>query len=390
MGNFSYLEAGELMLRRLNWQKTVLLQAFLLLGPSLWLDVCFGQEHPNPFRRITTLAGSGATGSPKDQGPALEMALSNPFGVQVEPDGSLIIASYDQHVIYRLDPSYRMLRVIAGTGQPGMSGRDGDFPLKAAMNQPHEVQLGSDGSIFIADTMNHRVVAIDGPTGRWRTIAGTGQQGFSGDSGRAQEAQLNQAYSIAISDNVLFIADLGNQRIRRVDLTNGAISTICGTGQAALPKDGELAISQPLLGPRSLAVDADNLWIVLREGNSVWRIDRSNHRIYHVAGTQEKGYSGDGGPAKLAEFRGPKGLAVDPDHAVYVADTENHAIRRIDLHRGTISTVVGSLTAGRGYNGGGDQLDQRQLNRPHGVCLLPTGELLIGDSENHRLRMLSP
>jgi DNA-binding beta-propeller fold protein YncE len=127
---------------------------------------------------------------------------------------------------------------------------------------------------------------------------------------------------------------------------------------------------------------------VLREGNSVWRLDRRDLRLYHVAGTGEKGFSGDGGNALDATFNGPKGIAVDPGRAVYVADTENHAIRMIDLKSQKIQTIAGSPSGTRGFNGDGDAPDTRLLNRPHGVCLLSNGALLIGDSENHRVRML--
>lgn len=339
-------------------------------------------------KKIATIAGNGQTGQPAEQGRGLEIPLSNPFGVQVERDGSLIIASFDQHVIYRMDPSYRGVRLIAGTGKVGKSGMNGDRPTAVDLNQPHEVQIDSAGNIYIADTMNHRVGMIEASTGRWKNIAGTGEKGFSGDRGPAAEATMDQAYSIAVDGNHLFIADLQNQRIRAVDLGTGVIDTICGTGQKEMPVDGGLAKQQPLKGPRSLAVDADNIWIVLREGNSVWRIDRSDDRIYHVAGTSEKGFSGDGGDAKLATFAGPKGIAVDPHNALYIADTENHAIRKITLASGKISTLV-NASGKAGFNGDGIELLDRQLSRPHGVCVLPDGDLLIGDSENHRLRMVS-
>lgn len=341
------------------------------------------------FRKITTIAGNGKTGQPVQKGRALDVPLSNPFGIQPESDGSLIIASYDQHVIYRLDPTYRRLERIAGNGTKGFSGKDGDLPLQVAMNQPHEVQVDADGNIFIADTMNHRVGMIEADTGRWKTVAGSGQPGFSGDGGPAKEAELKQAYSIIVDGQDLFIADLQNQRIRKVRLRNGVIETLCGNGTKEMPTHGGAAISQPLAGPRSLAADPDNLWIVLREGNSVWRIDRNDGRIYHVAGTGEKGFSGDGGPAKKATFAGPKGITVDPGVALYIADTENHAIRRVDLENGLISTVIGK-SGKPGFDGDGDEIQNRQLSRPHGVCLLPGGELLIGDSENHRVRMLTP
>lgn len=356
----------------------------MLIAAALMLpSVASGQ-----YKRVGTIAGNGKTGPAVGQGRALEVALSNPFGVQPEPDGSLIIASYDQHVIYRLDPTYRRLDLIAGTGTAGNLGRNGDYATKIQFRQPHEIQVDDVGNILVADTMNHRVGMIESSTGRWRNIAGTGMAGFSGDEGHASEAELNQAYSIVVDGDSLYIADLKNHRVRHVDLQTGGITTVCGTGERKLPEDGGLAIEQPLAGPRSLAIDSSNLWIVLREGNSVWRLDRADDRIYHVAGTGEKGFDGDGGDAKLATFRGPKGITVDPEVAVFVADTENHAIRRIDLASGKISTVIGH-SGKPGFNGDGDELRVRTLSRPHGVCLLPDGTLLIGDSENHRLRELS-
>lgn len=348
---------------------------------ALWTPIAKAQ-----FKKSITIAGNGQVQDFRPSGRARDISLTNPFGIQQEADDSLIVVSYDQHVIYRLDSNHTQLTAIAGTGTKGQSGRDGDFATKVMLNAPHEVQIDSRGNILIADTMNHRVGMVDAATLRWRNIAGTGEPGFSGDDGLAVEAMLDQAYSIAVDGRLLFIADLGNQRIRKVDLDSGKIVTICGTGEKKLPVEGGLAIEQPLAGPRSLAVDSRNIWIVLREGNSVWRIDRNDDRIYHVAGSGEKGYAGDGADAKQAKFNGPKGIAVDPRVAVYVADTENHAIRKIALDSKKISTVMG--TGEKGFNGDGDELPKRMLARPHGVCLLKSGELVIGDSENHRVRLL--
>ena len=359
--------------------------AFLIVwhfGSSL------GQAQNMGFGNIQTLAGNGTTGLPAQQGIAREASISNPFGVQPDRNGNLILASLDQHVVYRLDSPSLQIEVIAGTGKADLSGNDGDRPTQVALNQPHEVQVDAIGNLYIADTRNHRVGRIDAETGRWKTIAGTGEKGFSGDGGLAADATLDQAYSIAVDQDELFIADLGNHRIRRVDLRAGTIDTVCGTGKNALPTDGELAIEQPLADPRSISADKENLWIVLRGGNSVWRMSRSDGRIHHVAGTGEQGSSGDGDDATKATFRGPKGITVDPGVAVYIADTENHAIRRIDLANGIITTVVGVIGT-PGYNGDGDQPTTRLLRRPHGVCLLPGGDLLIGDSENHRLRIVT-
>ena len=362
--------------------------ACLVAGSLTWLlgMELTAQESSTSFKTIATIAGNGSGDAPVRKGRATQLPLSNPFGVQPESDGSLVVVSYDRHVLHRLEPTYTRMEWIAGSGERGLSGRDGELPDKVDMNQPHEIQIDAQGNIYVADTMNHRVGMIDRVTGRWKNIAGTGEPGFGGDDGPATQAAINQAYSIALDAPLLFLADLKNHRVRQINLETGVISTICGTGEKALPKDGGLAIEQPLAGPRSLAVDQENLWIVLREGNSVWRIDRADGRLYHVAGTGKKGFTGDGGSALQATFAGPKGIAVDPGVAVYVADTENHAIRCVDLITKKITTIVGDGSAG--FNGDGDELVKRRLNRPHGVCLLPSGELLIGDSENHRLRIL--
>lgn len=340
------------------------------------------------YTKIATIAGSGKTGAVQKQAAASEIAISNPFGIEPDSQGRLIIASFDQHVVYRLSADRRQVALLAGTGAEGMSGKTGDAALQVAMNQPHEVRVDPQDNIYVADTRNNRVGLID-PKGNWKAIAGTGATGYSGDGGPATEATMNQAYSIAVDGPELFIADLMNHCIRKVDLKTGLIETICGTGKKGRPTDGGVAKDQQLEGPRSLAIDKQNLWIVLREGNSVWRIDRATGKIHHVAGSGAKGFAGDGGDAKLSKLNGPKGAAVQPGVALYIADTENHAIRMVDLKTNIITTIAGSPEDKAGFNGDGDQPTTRLLKRPHGVCWLPTGELLIGDSENHRVRVLT-
>lgn len=361
---------------------------FLIVFASLvagsFSSSAFGQ-----YSRITTIAGSGAADKLVNAGPALQTPIANPFGIGELADGSLIICSFDWHVLYHLDAKRQNLKVIAGSGQKGMGGQPGGSALTMQMNQPHELQIDSKGDIYIADTMNHRVVKYVSGNQTWQPLAGTGAADFSGDGGAAISATINQAYSIALDNSTLFVVDLKNQRVRQVDLSTGVITNVCGTGESKLPVDGSPAKGSSLADPRSVAVDPNNIWIVLRGGNSVWRIDRKTDTIYHVAGTGKKGFSGDGGDAKLATFNGPKGIAVDPGVALYLADTENHAIRRIDLTSGKVTTLVGSPKGEKGFNGDGEQLQNRLLNRPHGVCLLRNGDLAIGDSENHRVRIVT-
>ncbi len=351
--------------------------------------VSFSASAFGQYSRITTIAGSGAADKLVSAGPALQTPIANPFGIGELSDGSLVICSFDWHVLYHLDSKRQTLKVIAGSGKKGLGGQPDGPALAMEMNQPHELQIDSKGDIYIADTMNHRVAKYVSGNQTWQPLAGTGAADFGGDGGPAADATMNQAYSIALDNSTLFVVDLKNQRLRQIDLSTGVISNVCGTGESKMPVNGSPAKTSTLADPRSVAVDRDNIWIVLRGGNSVWRIDRKTDKIYHVAGTGKKGFSGDGGDAKLATFNGPKGIAVDPGVALYLADTENHAIRRIDLKSGLVTTLVGSPKGEKGFNGDGDQLQTRLLNRPHGVCLLKSGDLVIGDSENHRVRIVT-
>jgi streptogramin lyase len=153
---------------------------------------------------------------------------------------------------------------------------------------------------------------------------------------------------------------------------------------AVAAKDGQVAKGNPVLGPRALYIDDQTMWIALREGHSIWRIDLADGRWRHVAGTGQVGYSGDGGPAKAATLNGPKGIAVGPQGRVDVVDTENQAIREIDVALGVVTTVAGSGKNGDAGDGG--PATQAQLARPHGICVGPDGALYIGDTLNHRVR----
>jgi sugar lactone lactonase YvrE len=185
-------------------------------------------------------------------------------------------------------------------------------------------------------------------------------------------------------DGRLLICDVGNHRLRAVDPGTGTIRTIGGTGERRPTPDGATLTDAPLDGPRAVAVaDDGTIYLALREGNAVHRITPRG-TIHHLAGTGARGFTGDGGPARLATLDGPKGLAIN-GRGLYVVDTENHAIRRIDLDTGVITTVLGTGTRGDGPDG--DPM-RCALARPHGVCAGPGGVLYVGDSEAHRIRIL--
>ena len=340
---------------------------------------------PLPAAQISTIAGTGAPGYSGDGGAATAALLNNPFGVEIGPDGALYFCEYGNHVIRRLDLKTHRISTVAGKGQKGYAG-DGGPALQALLNVPHELRFDKAGNLYFVERDNHTVRRVDAKTKIISTVAGTGEPGFSGDGGPANKAQLRQPHSIAFDPGGrLLICDIGNHRIRRVDMTTGIIETFAGTGERKpTPEEAPLA-GTPFNGPRSIDVDSKgDLYLVLREGNAVYRIDPRAGRVYHVAGTGEKGYSGDGGPAKAARFNGPKGIACAPDGSLYIADTENHVIRRIDKS-GVITTVVGTGEKGDGPEG--DPLHCR-LTRPHGVFVTRAGVLYVGDSETHRVRIL--
>jgi len=331
--------------------------------------------------RITTLLGTGAASD----------SANNPFGLVIGPDRGLYWADFGSHRVMRFDFTTKAISVIAGTGKAGYSG-DGGPASSAQMNAPHEVRFDSKGNIFVAERDNHVVRYIDMKLKMISTAAGTGMRGFSGDGGPANQAQLAQPHSIALdrADNV-YVCDIMNNRVRRIDPKTGTIGTFAGTVERGSTPDEASLDEAPVAGPRSIEIAPDGtMYLILREGNKVFTIDVARRRLKRIAGTGELGYTGDGGPALNAKFgapgnalNGPKGVAYS-DGMLYIADTENHVIRRIDLKQGTISTIVG--TGQRGDGPDGDPLACK-LARPHGV-FIQSNTLYIGDSENHRIRTL--
>lgn len=331
---------------------------------------------------LVSIAGNGVTGSEGDGGPAGSARLNQPFGLIRAKDQSLWFADFEAHVVRRISREGTITTVI-GTGTAGYAG-DGHNAAQGQLNTPHEIRFNKAGDLFIADTENHVIRCYRPQTGRISTFAGTGIKGYSGDGGAATQAQFNTPISIQFDPaGDLFVADIGNHVLRKIDVKTGTISTFAGTGKPGPTPDGSPLKGAPLSGPRSIDFDSKGqLFLVTREGNQLFRIDRTAGIIHHLAGTGAKGFAGDGGPATAALLNGPKGLAVAPDGSIYLADTENHAIRRYRSDSGTIETVVGN--GKRGLSQTADA-NTAALNRPHGVFVDADGTLLIGDSENHRI-----
>ena len=327
---------------------------------------------------VSTLIGTGSRG-------LSDREVSNPYGLVIGPDRSLYFCDLGNQRIRRLDFKTRRTTAVAGDGQKAYRG-DGGAATEGSLNMPHEVQFDSARNLYIAERDNHVVRKVDAKTGVISTFAGTGVPGFSGDGGPATQAQLRQPHSIAVDPKGrLLICDIGNHRIRQVDFASGTIATVGGTGGRGPTPDGAPLAGTPLNGPRTIAFGPDgHLYLALREGNAIYRIDNRSQTLHRIAGTGTRGYSGDGGRALDATLAGPKGLAYT-DGALYVADTENHVVRCVDLLTGVITTALGT-----GEPGDGPEPEplKCRLRRPHGLLADAAGGLYVADSEGHRIRVL--
>jgi streptogramin lyase len=334
---------------------------------------------------IETIAGTGKQGFSGDGGPATKAELDNPFGIVRGPDGAFYYCEYTGQRIRRIGKD-GTITTIAGTGQVGFTG-DGGPALEATFNKPHELRFDTFGDLYIVDMVNHAVRKIDMKTGMITTIAGTGQPGYGGDGGPAVKAQFKQPHSIQFGpEGDLYICDIGNHVIRKIDMKTATISTFAGTGKAGDTPDDSPIAGTPLKGPRSLDFDREgNLWLATREGNQVFKFELKAGKIHHIAGTGKGGFTGHGGPALEATLSGPKGISVDASGNVWLADCESHSIRMIDAKSGRIELIAGTGKKGDGADG--DPL-KCEMGRPHGVYADADGGIYIGDSEAHKIRVL--
>ena len=334
---------------------------------------------------IVTVAGTGDKGYRGDGSPATSAQLSEPFMCAFDAAGNLYIAEATNHCIRRVDRDRGVITTIAGTGEQGYTG-DGGPATIATFNQPYSLQVDVNGDIYVVDRLNFVIRKIDAATGAIATVAGTGEAGYGGDGGPGTEAQFREPNDCFLDGNGgLLVADIQDQRIRRLDLGTGIITTFAGNGAKERTGDGLPATEASILGARAICMDGSgNTYIAEREGNGLRMVD-SGGIMHTLAGTGGFGYEGDGGPALAATWGAPKAIRCDHAGNLLVVDTENHAIRRIDAGTGLVTTIAGGR---RGGEGDGGPATLAGLDRPHGLDLDAEGNIYIADSNNHRVRVV--
>lgn len=328
---------------------------------------------------IATIAGNGESGHAGDNGSAVEARLNEPKSLALGAGGILYIADAENHVIRKVDLTSGLIATVAG--RPEKDNRDSG-PARAQAPAEDEDPF-ADSSAGTAE----KFVQLSDVSGTVRYVVGTGKSGrFGGDGGPATQATLNFPGAVAVDGRGnLYIADTMNHRIRKVDAATGMISTIAGTGQHRCSGDGGPATAATLNEPAALAVDGrGNLYIADQSNNRVRKVDLTTGIMTTVAGTGETGYTGDGMPATEAGVSGPSGLTLGPDGDLYIADTFSGRIRRVDLATGIISTVAGDGGEYR-FSGLPNEFST-SLSRPYGIALDRAGNLLITDSDSHLIR----
>jgi len=342
-------------------------------------------------KNITTAAGNGSEGYSGDYGLAIDASLKKPQGIcayESPAPAYLYIADPSNYRIRKVDLKEGFLTSAAGTIWSGYNG-DNILATWARLNYPFGVHLDASGNLFIADTYNHRIRKVNGKTGIITTVAGTGSKGFSGDGGPATSARLRYPFSVYVdSAGNIYIADTYNYRIRKVDGQTQIITTVAGDGSAKFRGDGGLAIDASIMKSFDVAVDKEgNLYIADSHSHCIRKVDATTGIIDTVVGQgTNAGSSGDGGLATDARLNTPTGLFVDAFANIYVSDTKNDVIRKVDATTQIINTVAGNGTPG--FSGDGGLATQARLDYPEGVWVDSSGNIFIVDTDNCRIRMV--
>ena len=321
-------------------------------------------------------------------GPARGIILNDPSGIAEDRSGNVFIA--DRGYWWGLQAIWKIgvdgtARVIAGTSRKGSCPESADA-RRTALGQPEGLAVDARGRVYFADAYNNVLMRIE-PDGRLVRIAGTRERGFAGDGGPARDAKLNQPFDVRLGqEGKVFVADYGNHRIRMIS-RDGTIRTVAGTGEPGYSGDGGSATTARLNGPYGILLDQQGRLLIADSQNHVIRRIDKNGMITTIAGTGERGYAGDGGPALRAKMDTPEALLVDRDGGLYIDDEHNNAIRFVGAD-GRISTLIGKGIAG--YSADGTPIGAALINDPENLLLRSDGTLLFTEGDNHLVRLVTP
>jgi trimeric autotransporter adhesin len=348
---------------------------------------------------IFTVAGGGTD----DGRPAIVTALANPYGVALDAAGNLYVADTNNNRIRRVAAGSGIISTVAGNGGFGFSG-DGGPATAAGLYGPRGVAVDATGTLYIADTFSNRIREVAAGSGIISTVAGNDPiGGFSGDGLPATAARLGGPTGVAVdAAGNLYIADSGNNRIRKVAAGSGIISTVAGSSGPAGPYtggftgDGGPATTAMLSYPSSAVFDvAGNLYIADTGNHRIRKVAAGSGIISTIAGSGPFGenggrFSGDGGPATAASLNGPSGVALDAAGNLYIADTSNNRIRKVAAGSAIISTVAGNGPVGNGgFSGDGGPATAATLYFPSDVAVDAAGNLYVADNNNNRIRKVA-
>lgn len=334
---------------------------------------------------ITTVSGGGSSGL-GDGGPAISAELYNCHGVDFDAAGNMYIADGNNHRIRKVEAGTGIITTIAGTGTGAFSG-DGGLAVNASLNSPWDLDVDASGNIFIADAGNNRIRKIEAASGLIKTIAGTSTYGYNGDGIFPTTANLYFPSGVVVdaAGNV-YIADQYNNRIRKINASTGLISTFAGDGSNIYNGDGIPAINSGVADPNGVDVDATGNVYISDHGS--WRIRKvsvATGMISTLAGIGSPGSSGDGAQATLAQLN-PHAIMVDAQGNIYFS-CNTTKVRKIAAGTGIVTTIAGDGTPG--FNGdGGDALLAR-LNGCSGLGMDASGNIFAGDAVNNRVRKIS-
>ena len=334
---------------------------------------------------MTTFAGTGESGYGGDGGKATNAKLKLPSNLAFDKKGNLYITDRNNHRVRKVD-TRGIITTVAGNGTAGFSG-DGGKATEAQLNLPSGVAVDDDGNIYISDRSNDRVRKVNSQ-GIISTFAGNGIDGFKGDTGPAGEAQLSKPFGLALDKKWnLFIADRGNNRVRRVN-RQGIIHTVAGDGGFFFSGDNGPAYRASVAGPTGVVIDNNGvLYIADRNNNRIRAVDTQG-MIRTVAGTGQQGYNGDSEVARDTNLYLPFGVALDSDGKLLVIDRSHYRIRRVDLRRGSIETVAGNGV--KMFAGDGGPATGAKLSFPHGIAVDLQGNVILSDKGHYRIRRISP